>query len=135
MLFRSQLLQSAAHGLNANALVVGDEGGGQADVHGSAALEQDASLLGAVHDLLGVLGAHHEAVAAEDALVADDMGLVAREANGLHGAMADALMAVLTVGFLQSQAICHVDYFPSLWITSRIFFLKNSLKFSLVTPT
>ena len=42
-------------------------------------------------NLLGVLRADHVALAAQDAFVRNDLRPVFREADGLHGAMADAL--------------------------------------------
>ena len=132
---KAQLFQGTAHGSNADPFIVGDEGGSQADHHGIAALEQDAGLLGAVHDLLGVLGTNNKTMTAQNALIADDMGLISRKADGLYGTVTDTLIAVFAVGSFQRQAICHSGHFLSFSITSRIFFLKNSLKFSLVTPT
>ena len=44
---------------------------------------------------------------AQNALIADDMCLVSRKADGLHGAVTDAFIAVFAVGFFQCQAIGH----------------------------
>ena len=98
---KAQLLQRLAHSFDAYAFVVGNKGRGQADDHRVAALQQHPHLFGAVYDLLGVLGADHKAMAAQNALVADNMSLVAGKANGLYGAMADALIAVFAVGLFQ----------------------------------
>ena len=132
---KAQLFQGSAHGFDTDPFIVGDKGGSQADHHGIAALEEDSGLLGAVYDLLGVLGTNNKTMTAQNALIADDMGLVSRKADGLYGTVTDTLIAVFAVGFFQRQAICHSGHFLSFSITSRMFFLKNSLKFSLVTPT
>ena len=103
----AELLDRCAHGLDADALVVGDERGGEAHDHGGAAVDEHADLLGVVHDLLGVLRADHVALAAQDALLVDDVRLARGEADGLHRAVADAFVAVLAIGLLQAQTVRH----------------------------
>lgn len=56
-------------------------------------------------DLLGVLGTDHKALPAQNALVSDNMRLVAGKPNGLHRAMAYAFIAILTIRFLERQTI------------------------------
>ncbi len=101
----AQLFKRFPHGLNADALIVGYKGGGQRSYHRAAALNEHLSLFGLVHDLLGVLGADHKAVAAKDTFVADDVRLITGEAYGFHRIMADTFIAVFAVGFFQRQAV------------------------------
>ena len=103
----AQRLQRRVHILDAAVVIVGGEGGRQRNVYRLPALQKHLHALGVVDDFLRVLRAYHEAVAAQDALVADDMRLIAGEADGLHRAMPDALVAVLAVGFLEHQTIGH----------------------------
>ena len=130
----AQLDQRLAHRLDAHAVVVGHEGGGQADIDVLAALQHDLDLFALADDLLGVLRTDHEAVTAQYALVSDNMRLIAREANGLHRAVADAFVAVFAVGLFKRQAIRHVLHLPSFFSAPRIWVSKNSLKFSRFTP-
>ena len=101
----AQLLERRAHGLDAHAVVIGDERRGQTDDHRIAAAQENLHLLRLIDDLLGVLRTHHEALPAQYALVAYDIGLIAGEANGLDGTVTNTLVTVLTVGFFQSQTI------------------------------
>ena len=96
----AQLFQCDPHTVDAHAVIIGGEGGGQTDDDRRAAVEQHLHLFPLIHDLLRVLGADHEALAAQDAFVADDMGLIAGKADGFDRAMPNALIAVFAVGFL-----------------------------------
>ena len=57
--------------------------------------------------VFGILRTNNKTPAAQDTLIADDMRLVARKADGFHRAVPDAFIAVFTVGFLQCQAVRH----------------------------
>jgi hypothetical protein len=50
---------------------------------------------------------------AQNALIADDMRLISRKADRLYGAVTDALVAVLAVGFFQCQAAGHIRHILS----------------------
>ena len=110
---KAQGFEGFSHALDAHALVVGGKGRREAGDHRRAGLQQHAHLFGFIHDFLGVLRADHKALAAQDALVANDIGLVARKADGLNRAVADALIAVLAVGFFQRQAVGHGGFLLS----------------------
>ena len=60
-------------------------------------MQKHADLFGFVDDFLCVLRTYYEAMTAKDTFVADDVRLVAREANRLYRAISDALVAVFTV--------------------------------------
>ena len=132
---KPKLLQRVAHRLYSNALVVCDKGGGKTDDNRISALEQYAHLFGFVNYFLCVLGTHHEAVTAQNTLVADNVSLISRKADRLNGAMADTFIAVFTVGFFECQTIWHMPHILSVSIGFSMFSLKKSLKFSLLMPT
>ena len=93
----AELLERFAHRADAGALVIGDKGGGQADDDRRIGLQQHLDLFGLIDDLLGVLRTDNKALTAHDALVANDVSLVAGKADGFDGAVPDALIAVPAV--------------------------------------
>ena len=54
-------------------------------------------------------------MAAEDAVVMDDIGPVARKADGLDRAVPDAFIAVLAVGLVESKAFHSFLPIPFEW--------------------
>ena len=93
----AELCKSLGHSADACAVIVGYEGRGKAHNHGRTRLEHNAHLLGLVNDLLRILWALVNALAAEDTLVSDDMRLVTREAYGLNRALTHTAEAGLAV--------------------------------------
>ena len=73
------------------------------DVLMRAALEQNLDLFSLVNDLLCVLRTDYKALTAHDALVADDICLIAGKTNGFDRTVTNTLVTVFTVGFFQSQ--------------------------------
>ena len=98
---KAELLKCLTHCINSNTVVICNKGGSKADDDRIAALDQNSDLFRAVHDLLCVLGAHNKAMTAQNALIADNMGLVTRKADSLNRAVTDTLIAVLTVGLFE----------------------------------
>ena len=94
---KTKLLQCLAYGVYAAVIPAGIERRSNACDNGSVALEHYAHSLGIVNDFLRVLRADDEALAAQDAFIADNMRLMSGEADGLDGASAYASMAVLAV--------------------------------------
>ena len=70
-----------------------------------------AHLFGIVHNLLGVLRTDHKALPAQNALVADDVRLVARKPDGFDRAVPDTFVAVFAVGFFEGETVGHA--YPS----------------------
>lgn len=79
-------------------------GRGQAGHGAYAGVGQHAEHGGGVVDHgFGLLRADVDAPAAEDAAVLDDLHPVVYVADGLHGAVLEALIAVFTIGFLDAD--------------------------------
>ena len=81
--------------------MVGDKRRSKTHHNRITALQQNPDFFRTVSNLLCVLRTNHKAMAAQDALVADDMGLVSGKTNGLHRTVADAFIAILAVGLLE----------------------------------
>ena len=96
---KAELLESLPHCADTHALVVCNKRRSKADKNGIAALQKHLNLFCLVNDLLCVLRTDNEALTAQNALIADDMRLIAGNTNGFHGAMPDAFIAVFAVGF------------------------------------
>ena len=94
---KSKLLKCLTHCINSNTVVVCNKGGGKADDDRISTPDQNSDLFRAVRDLLCVLGAHNKAMTAQNALIADNMGLVTRKADSLNRAVTDTLITVLAV--------------------------------------
>ena len=86
----SQLNESISQIIYTNVFIVGDKGGRNACINGRAGINKNLSCFDSVCNFLGILGANNEAMAAEDAFVADYISLISREADAFDGAMADA---------------------------------------------
>ena len=93
----AELLESTTHRLDSRSLVIGNEGGGEADNYGVAALNKNARLFCAVNDLFRVLRANNEAMAAKDALVTDNVSLVSRETDRLNGTVTNTFITVFAI--------------------------------------
>ena len=93
---KTELFERGAHGVDAHSLIVCDEGRRKRHVNGIG-LQKHSDFFGFVDDFLCVLRTHDEAVSAQNALVADNVRLIARKAYGFYGAMAYALIAVFAV--------------------------------------
>ena len=102
-IIKAQFFQGLPQFFYSAAGIIGNEGRGQAGYHRCAALQHHTHLAGLIHNLLGLLRAYHKALPAHNALILDDIGLIAGEANGLDRTMADTLIAIFTVGFFQRQ--------------------------------
>ena len=99
---KAQPFQHTGHLLHPIHREVHDKGGGEAGHH-PPPLGHGLLYPGQVGpDHLGVLGAGDDALAAEDALAADDLGLLAGKLDGLHRADPDALVAAFAVGPLET---------------------------------
>ena len=94
---KAKLLKCSAHRFYSHTLIVCNKRGGKADDYGISALKQDSRFFRSVNYFLCILGTNDKAVAAQNALVSDNMRLVSREANCFYGAVADALVAVFAV--------------------------------------
>ena len=92
----SEFFERSAHSVYAHALVVCDKGRSERNVDGIC-LQKHLDLFGFVDNFLCVLRTDHEAVTAQNTLVADDVRLITREANCFDGAMANTLIAVFAV--------------------------------------
>ena len=104
---KAQALEGVRHHVQGADAEIRDEGRGQAAHH---MLACGNGLLDAGHviaDLLGLLGAGHEAVAAQDALVVHDLGGVVGIGDRLDRAGADALVAVRAVVFVEVEHFKH----------------------------
>ena len=66
---KAKFFQRFPHGFDPHTLIVRHEGWGQRDYHRISALDQDPGFLGFVHNCLGILGADHKAMAAQNAFV------------------------------------------------------------------
>ena len=104
---KAERFQRSSHFLDTDAVVIGDEGRGDARIDGQTHLDHDANAFCVVGDLLGILRADDETLAAKNALVGNDVRLVGGKADRLDRAVADALITVLAVGSFEFQAFCH----------------------------
>lgn len=104
---KPQLFEYFPHAVDADAAVIGNEGRRKADIYRRAALNQNLDLFRFVHNLLGVLGADHKALPAQNTLVPDDMRLVAGKPDGFDRTVPDTLIAVLAIGLFECQTIRH----------------------------
>ena len=93
----AEFFECLTHCFNSNAVIVSNKGRSKADDNRITALDQYSDLFRAVHDLLCVLWAHNKAMTAQNALIADNMGLVTRKADSLNRAVTDTLITVLAV--------------------------------------
>ena len=93
---KTQLFEGFAHRVYAHALVVCDKGRREADVNGIG-LQKHFDFFGFVDDFLCVLRTYDETMSAQNALVADDVRLIARKAYCFDGAMTYAFIAVFAV--------------------------------------
>ena len=107
---KAEFLEGCAHGTDADTVIIGDKRGGDAYIDRRAALQKHLDLLGLIHDLFCILRTYDKAVPAKDTFVIDNMRLVARKADRLNRAVANALIAVFTVGFFQRQTIRHGSF-------------------------
>ena len=84
---------------NSHAGIIGHKGRGQTDIHRRTGRNQRPGSFGVVSDFFGVLRAVDKALAAQNALIVDNIGLVIGKFNRLDRAMPDTFIAVFTVGF------------------------------------
>ena len=84
-----------------------DEGGRHAGNHRAAGGNQLLDLRQIIPDHLGVLRAVDKALAAEDALVCDDVSLVVRKTDALDRTVTDTFVTVFAVGLFESEKIAH----------------------------
>ncbi|MPM52832.1 hypothetical protein SDC9_99595 [bioreactor metagenome] len=93
--------QGFSQRLEAALLKIGHKRWRKARNYGMLSHKQRFYALRSVRNLLGVLRADNEALAAENALLADDMRLIGGEANRVDRAVANALIAVFAVRLFQ----------------------------------
>ena len=99
--------QRFPHAFDSHAGIVCDKGRRQGGHNGLPALDHYLHLFRLVHNLLGILRTDNKTGTAQDALIADNMGLVSRKADGFHRAVPDTFITVFTVCFFQCQAVRH----------------------------
>ena len=104
---KAQALEGVGHHVQGADTEIRDEGRGQAAHHMPAGGDGLLDAGHVVSDLLGLLGAGHEAVAAQDALVVHDLGSVVGIGDRLDRAGADALVAVRAVVFVEVEHFKH----------------------------
>ena len=107
-IIETELLYSLAHRFDADAVVIGNERRSEADVYRRARLQQYPRPLCFVDDFFRILRAHDKALTAHYTFIADYMSLIRRKAYRLYRAMPDTFVAVLAVGFFQSEIIRHL---------------------------
>jgi len=122
---KAELLQRLAHRGNADAFVIGDEGRSEADNNRIAALQENPYLFGIVHDLFGILRAGDEAMTTEDAFILDDVRLIAGKTDRFDRTMANAFIAVLAIGFLECEKLCHCLLRPFFFQFFKDFIMKE----------
>lgn len=83
----AELFKGAADRLYSNSVVIRNEGGSDTCNYGVACLEKNSYLLGAICDLLSILRALNDTVAAKYTLVTYDLRLATCEADRLYGAL------------------------------------------------
>ena len=99
--------KSFAHAGNTDTAEVSDERWGKADVDRAAGGNQLTGMVEVTADFLGILRADNKAMSAENAFVADNVGLVVGDTDGFDRAVADTLVAVFAVGFFQPEIFVH----------------------------
>ena len=96
---KAQLLQSFFHRADSHAGIIGHKGRGQTYIHRRTGRNQRPGSFGVVSDFFGVLRAVDKALAAQNTLIVDNIGLVIGKFNRLDRTMPDTFIAVFTVGF------------------------------------
>ena len=104
---KTELFQCLLHRPDTHTLVVGNETGRKAYVHGRTRLYKHARFFQFAADLLGVLRTYYETLTAQNALVADNVRLVCRKAYALDGTVAYTLVTVFAIGLFKGQTILH----------------------------
>ena len=82
---------------DAHAVIIGDEGRRKGHKHGIARLDEHLDLFNFAYDLLGILGAHNEALTAKTTFIADDMRLIRRKTNRFYRTVTNTFITVFTV--------------------------------------
>ena len=111
----AEFAKSLAHGTDSYTFVICNEGRRKTDVDRCARLKKHLDLFGFVYDLLGVLWTYDKALTAHDAVRADDVCLVAGEADGFYRTVPDTVITVFAVGFFECQTIHVLFPFSKKW--------------------
>ena len=94
---KAQFFQGFSHAFYADVFIISDERRRKADVNGIARLNKDFRLFDFGRNFFCVLRTYDEALPAQNALVADNVRLIARKSDGLHRAVADTFITVFAV--------------------------------------
>ena len=94
---KAELFESLSHSSDSDPVIIRDKGRRKADNNRIAVLEQDFDLLRLIDDLLGILRANDEAMAAQNTFVAYYISLIARKSDRFDRAVADTFIAVFAV--------------------------------------
>ena len=93
---KAELLQSLAHTVDTDSVIVGGKGRCKRRINVTI-LQQNLDFFGAVDDFFGVLRTDDKALSAENTFIFHNMSLTARKTDGFDRAVANTFITVFTV--------------------------------------